>query len=1034
MRRQAANGHPSRSWAAIAIVAGSILTMLIASGALADVASARSAPRPDLRARLATPGLGELRGGQAFTLAPVTRNVGRRRAPRSAVGIYLSRDRRRDRRDVLIGRDAVGKVRSGSRAPTAVRARVGAKRTLRGRRYLLACADDRGRVRERREHNNCSVSQRVRIRVTTHELLAAAVRAGRLSRARALVYRVFAAYGDRRLPRPYRGDPEPASATTTAAEAVAAFGSLPRRAQEQIRPYLVPPPLRESMQRSRSRPAARHARLVRTKLPCGRKPPDTRPPGWLLIQAPESGVWIWWDDDSPNAARDRKDARRLRELVDTIWPKLTGLMGLPAPDNNVKCFSGLDEKLDIYLDEIPQDPKSKKINAGRFVRYACPTKPQPKPGFMVLDPSGRTGPIVAHELFHALQSAWPTKEGCRLPEWLTEGTATWGMDYVYPRTILSEYDRWLGGAHHVSLTKLVEPDDGYLAWPWWVSLTQDEACSQDSCRHAHQDLIPSLYKLLESQNALPATQAISGDPDPSDDLLSTWHRFARLGWNDQPIKTSFRSAAWGAYTTKPVPEKKTVNASLEGKPQRAIPLAGLPLHELSRGYELYKFKERKIRSIAIRNLPKGPGYRLLALIKLRNGDEREQRIEKEGISFCRDLPAEDVVSLGLIHSNGSVNSKVIGKDAHLELLDSCDPCREGEFKVIWKDGEDADPCREAQDGGGDDSPSGDIKEFELPTAQSSPIAITTGPDGALWFTEQGSGPGFGNRIGRITRDGAIQEFPIPTAASRPRNITAGPDGALWFTESNAKKIGRITTDGAISEFELSEELSEELYFGPEDITTGPDGALWFTVPGAGSACQCPDRIGRVTTGGAITEFLLPEEYAGVAGITPGPDGALWFTSTGDAGRLVSGRIGRITTDGNLTGFPVPPEQTAWSAPLDIVSGPDGALWFTDSSAGKIGRLTTGGAIRKFNVPRTSRTGTPYPFAITAGPDGALWFTERFDNQIGRITTGGAVSEVQLPRPRRYPSGIAVGPDGALWFAELGRNRIGRIPPLRRSPK
>src|SRR5215203_2454606 len=75
-------------------------------------------------------------------------------------------------------------------------------------------------------------------------------------------------------------------------------------------------------------------------------------------------------------------------------------------------------------------------------------------------------------------------------------------------------------------------------------------------------------------------------------------------------------------------------------------------------------------------------------------------------------------------------------------------------------------------------------EFPIPTANSRPAGITTGPDGALWFTERG-----GDKIGRITTAGVITEFPLPTAGS-PRGITTGPDGALWFTEAlNFNRIG-----------------------------------------------------------------------------------------------------------------------------------------------------------------------------------------------------------------------------------------------------
>jgi streptogramin lyase len=41
----------------------------------------------------------------------------------------------------------------------------------------------------------------------------------------------------------------------------------------------------------------------------------------------------------------------------------------------------------------------------------------------------------------------------------------------------------------------------------------------------------------------------------------------------------------------------------------------------------------------------------------------------------------------------------------------------------------------------------------------------------------------------------ITEFPTPTANSGPTGITTGPDGALWFTEGGANQIGRITTAG-----------------------------------------------------------------------------------------------------------------------------------------------------------------------------------------------------------------------------------------------
>ena len=76
-------------------------------------------------------------------------------------------------------------------------------------------------------------------------------------------------------------------------------------------------------------------------------------------------------------------------------------------------------------------------------------------------------------------------------------------------------------------------------------------------------------------------------------------------------------------------------------------------------------------------------------------------------------------------------------------------------------------------------------------------------------------------------------MPPPVDGSILSGITAGPDGALWFTESYGNKIGRITTSGAITEYPVPTAGS-----GPYGITAGPDGALWFADEGA-------NRIGEV---------------------------------------------------------------------------------------------------------------------------------------------------------------------------------------------
>jgi streptogramin lyase len=251
----------------------------------------------------------------------------------------------------------------------------------------------------------------------------------------------------------------------------------------------------------------------------------------------------------------------------------------------------------------------------------------------------------------------------------------------------------------------------------------------------------------------------------------------------------------------------------------------------------------------------------------------------------------------------------------------------------------------------------------------------------------------------------VTEFSFQSAYGvSPIDIIAGSDGALWFTLTNAPygSIGRITTGGVFTEFLIPTALSN-----PRHIAAGPDGSLWFTEANG-------NRIGRITTAGVITEFPIPSvDSWPMGGITVGPDGALWFTEG------LGNRIGRITTAGVITEFPTP---TANSGPGGITAGPDGALWFTEGLGNRIGRITTAGVITEFPIP-TADSG---PGGITAGPDGAVWFTEYHGKQIGRITTAGVIIEFPIPSGSG-PSRITAGPDGALWFTAFDSDgKIGRI--------
>jgi streptogramin lyase len=287
-------------------------------------------------------------------------------------------------------------------------------------------------------------------------------------------------------------------------------------------------------------------------------------------------------------------------------------------------------------------------------------------------------------------------------------------------------------------------------------------------------------------------------------------------------------------------------------------------------------------------------------------------------------------------------------------------------------------------------------EAHATMGDSNPYAIAVGPDGNLWYTDQGS-----NSIGEMNPSTfAFSDWTIPTLTSNPSGITMGPDGNIWFTEEQVAQIGEINpTTHVIHEFPTLSGGSE-----PEDITVGPDGNLWFTEYGV-------DNIGEINpTTHVVNEFPLPGGSA-PWGITSGPDGNLWFTDVG------ASKVGEINpTTHSINEFATP---TPSSDPQGITTGPDGNLWFTEppesgggpDMIGEINPITH--AKSDF---ATLDSGTQDVMDIAAGPDGNLWFAE-YGDEVGEINpTTHAIEEFPVPLNSR-PDGITTGPDGNVWFTE-----------------
>jgi streptogramin lyase len=162
----------------------------------------------------------------------------------------------------------------------------------------------------------------------------------------------------------------------------------------------------------------------------------------------------------------------------------------------------------------------------------------------------------------------------------------------------------------------------------------------------------------------------------------------------------------------------------------------------------------------------------------------------------------------------------------------------------------------------------------------------------------------------------------------------------------------------------------------------------------------------------IKYFNVQPADAGLLDITTGPDYALWFTESS------ANRIGRLES-GKFKYYAL---ATSNGRPAGITTGPDGGIWFAEQ-AGMVGRISTDGTnLREYKVPHPA-------YAITNGFDNAAWFTMHDGNQnwIGRIDADGKVHPYKVKvQSSTIESGITAGRDGFYWFTLKGANVVGRI--------
>jgi hypothetical protein len=362
-----------------------------------------------------------------------------------------------------------------------------------------------------------------------------------------------------------------------------------------------------------------------------------------------------------HARGDGAAARTARALAPEvggrIYPRFRRLLGRrPPADGRERCFHGPDGALDVYVTEANQLGSMRvPARAAAFVhpydrdRSCAPGEPV----FAVVRPGVRPA-VVAHELFHAFQAAFTTKEPCiNYSEW-SEATATWAGDWIYPRDDV-EHD------HRGALERPELPVHfwGYATWVFPRYLTEKFGSG----------VIRSIEQAKERHgDSVHVDKAIPGG------LRARFPEFGLYAWNQAPLPrglgASFR--AWDRIDH--APPARTTALKLAGARRASAPVPVSSLRILSREYRRITLPDAAVRHVTFVNPAAAkPNFHVRALVRRADGTWRAENWDgRATVEFCRDDPAEDVREIVLEYANSTLdNKRRVTAAARFDVEDSC---------------------------------------------------------------------------------------------------------------------------------------------------------------------------------------------------------------------------------------------------------------------------------------------------------------------------------------------------------------------------
>ncbi|MBK9713613.1 MAG: lyase [Kouleothrix sp.] len=289
-----------------------------------------------------------------------------------------------------------------------------------------------------------------------------------------------------------------------------------------------------------------------------------------------------------------------------------------------------------------------------------------------------------------------------------------------------------------------------------------------------------------------------------------------------------------------------------------------------------------------------------------------------------------------------------------------------------------------------------IQEYPVPPG-SHPHDVAPAPDGAVWYTAQGSGD-----LGRLDpATGATRQIKLGER-SAPHGVIVGPDGAPWITDGGLNAIVRVDpASEQVQVFPLPAGRS-----GANLNTAAFDrrGVLWFTGQ-AGIYGRLDPSTGKV-------EVFDAPRGGGPYGITSTPDGQIYYAS------LAGSHIARVDAE---TGAATPIEPpTGGQGARRAWSDSRGRIWVSEWNAGQVGVYDPAtGAWREWRLPGDR----PQAYAVYVDDRDMVWLSDFGANALVRFDPASETFE-SFPLPSA-PASVRqiLGRPGEIWGAESGVDKI-----------